>query len=92
MEVDQPGQSVAAVLTPAAAVGKCAANSRSALPSKDRYIQDVQVLHRNLREEDFVFDLDGINILVGEGENGMRKGWKMEARTWRWATEVPQLV
>ena len=60
--------------------------------SVQKKVPQVQVLHRNLGEDDFVFDAEGINVLVGEPENGMRKGWKIEARTWRWATEVPKVV
>ncbi|KIP07126.1 hypothetical protein PHLGIDRAFT_19258 [Phlebiopsis gigantea 11061_1 CR5-6] len=47
----------------------------------------IEVLQRNLTPDDILFDVDGISILSHDVENGMRKGWKIEARTWRWATD-----
>ena len=44
----------------------------------------IQILHRDLGEENFEFALDGINVVSGEVVNGMRKGWKLEARQWKW--------
>ncbi|CDO69680.1 hypothetical protein BN946_scf184851.g68 [Trametes cinnabarina] len=44
----------------------------------------IQILHRNLGEENFEFLQDGLNILSSEVSNGMRKGWKMEAQQWKW--------
>ncbi|OBZ73789.1 hypothetical protein A0H81_06424 [Grifola frondosa] len=44
----------------------------------------IQILHRDLGEENFEFLEDGINILSSEVENGMRKGWSIEARQWKW--------
>ncbi|RPD57218.1 hypothetical protein L226DRAFT_536624 [Lentinus tigrinus ALCF2SS1-7] len=44
----------------------------------------IQILHRDLGEENFEFLPDGINVLSSEVVNGMRKGWKLEARQWKW--------
>ncbi|PIL30430.1 hypothetical protein GSI_07617 [Ganoderma sinense ZZ0214-1] len=44
----------------------------------------IQILHRDLGEENFEFALDGISVVSGEVVNGMRKGWKLEARQWKW--------
>lgn len=44
----------------------------------------LQTLHRDLGEENIQFTDDGIAFLSDEVANGMRKGWKMEARRWRW--------
>ena len=44
----------------------------------------IQILHRDLGEENFEFLPDGIHVLSGEAVNGMRKGWKLEARQWKW--------
>lgn len=50
-------------------------------------IPPIQVLQKNLTENDLLFDTDGISILSSDVENGMRSGWKIEAKTWRWADE-----
>ena len=52
-----------------------------------KVVPPIQVLQRNLGEDDLLFDVDGISILGGDVQNGMRVGWKIEARTWRWADE-----
>lgn len=44
----------------------------------------IQILHHNLSEENFEFLPDGIHVLSSEVENGMRKGWKLEAQQWKW--------
>lgn len=46
----------------------------------------LEVLQRNVSEDQFLFDDDGIGILTDKIEDGMRKGWKIEARSWRRAT------
>ena len=52
--------------------------------STDEGSGPIQILHRDLGEENFDFVLDGINVVSGEVVNGMRKGWKLEARQWKW--------
>ena len=54
------------------------------LPDEARLPVEIQILHRDLGEENFEFALDGINVVSGEVVNGMRKGWKLEARQWKW--------
>lgn len=44
----------------------------------------IQILHHNLSEENFEFLPDGIHVLSSEVENGMRKGWKLQAQQWKW--------
>ncbi|OSD04904.1 hypothetical protein PYCCODRAFT_1363462 [Trametes coccinea BRFM310] len=44
----------------------------------------IQILHRDLGEENFEFLPDGIHVLSSEVSNGLRKGWKMEAQQWKW--------
>lgn len=44
----------------------------------------IQILHRDLGEENFEFLADGINVVSTEVVNGMRKGWKLEAQQWKW--------
>lgn len=56
-------------------------------PTPGKRTTTIEVLQRNLTPDDILFDADGISILSHEVENGMRKGWKIEARTWRWATD-----
>ncbi|THG98476.1 hypothetical protein EW026_g3720 [Hermanssonia centrifuga] len=53
--------------------------------NQEKQVPDVQILQRNLGEDDLIFDTDGISILGNEVENGMRRGWKIKARSWRWA-------
>ena len=45
----------------------------------------LQVLQRDLVAEQFVFDEDGVGIVGNDVENGARKGWKIEVRSWRLA-------
>lgn len=54
----------------------------------------LQVLQRNLVSSQFVFDTDGIGIVSEEVENNARKGWKIEAKSWRLAghSETKALV
>lgn len=47
--------------------------------------QDVEELQRDLAEDNFDFTEDGVNVLGSKVENGMRRGWKIEVRSWRWA-------
>lgn len=54
---------------------------------ESKEIPPIQVLQKNLTEDDLLFDTDGISILSSDVENGMRSGWKIEAKTWRWADE-----
>ena len=44
----------------------------------------IQILHRDVGEENFEFLPDGIHIMSCEVVNGMRKGWKLEAKHWKW--------
>lgn len=56
--------------------------SPSPSPSK------LQILHRNLTPTNFDFTKDGLSILSDTVEtNGVRKGWRMEAKTWRWCSK-----
>ena len=85
MDVEKP--------TPLATASKVAARSITKSKPSKKPIPEIQVLHRNLNEDDLVFDADGISILVGEPLNGMRNGWKIEAKSWRWASgEVLKVV
>ncbi|GJE93875.1 hypothetical protein PsYK624_100400 [Phanerochaete sordida] len=54
-------------------------------PSKTP-LTTLEVLQRNAAQADLLFDDDGISVLSNQVENGMRKGWKLEARSWRWAS------
>lgn len=55
-------------------------------PEPSKTASTLEVLQRDICQDDLRFDADGIAILSDQLENGMRKGWKIEARTWRWAT------
>lgn len=58
-------------------------------PSSSLAIQ-IQILHRNLTSSNFDFTKDGLSILENAEtgtESAQRKGWRMEARTWRWCTQ-----
>ncbi|EKM50690.1 uncharacterized protein PHACADRAFT_264097 [Phanerochaete carnosa HHB-10118-sp] len=55
--------------------------------TEPKSVVTLEVLQRNVGQADLHFDADGISILSSQVDNGMRKGWKIEARTWRWATE-----
>lgn len=90
MDVSPPEKTEDDIPVQATDVQTVQAPEAEATPSQD--VPAVQVLQRNLGEDDLVFDADGVSILVGEPENGTRKGWKIEATTWRWATEVPKFV
>lgn len=48
-----------------------------------KLLSALQVLQRNLTEEELVFDADGVGVVSKEVENGARKGWKIEAKSWR---------
>lgn len=56
-------------------------------PQVEKFITTLEVLQRNVGQGDLLFDAEGISVLSSQVENGMRKGWKIEARSWRWATE-----
>lgn len=56
-----------------------------AVPKKQSEPSKLQVLQRDLTAEQFIFELDGIGVVSNEVENGARKGWKMEVRSWRLA-------
>lgn len=47
--------------------------------------REVEELQRDLAEDNFDFTEDGVSVLSGKAENGMRRGWKIEVRSWRWA-------
>ena len=55
--------------------------------TEKRVVKTLEVLQRNLGQDDITFDTEGINILSSHIENGLRKGWKMEAKSWRWASD-----
>ncbi|KAH9893565.1 hypothetical protein C8Q73DRAFT_648035 [Cubamyces lactineus] len=75
---------------PAAAANGDATHETTPAPSKasDDLTDDgngpIQILHRNLGEENFEFLPDGISILSTEVANGLRKGWTLEAQMWKW--------
>ncbi|KAI0331683.1 hypothetical protein GY45DRAFT_1248347 [Cubamyces sp. BRFM 1775] len=79
-----------AVSLPAAPENGDATHETTPAPSKtsDDLTDDgngpIQILHRNLGEENFEFLPDGISILSTEVSNGLRKGWKLEAQMWKW--------
>lgn len=54
-------------------------------PKKKSESSKLQVLQRDITAEQFIFELDGIGVVSNEVENGARKGWKMEVRSWRLA-------
>ena len=56
-------------------------------PPKTEYLTKLQVLQRDILQEQFVFDNDGVGVVSDVVENGERKGWKMEVRSWRLAGE-----
>ena len=47
----------------------------------------LQILHRSLVQSNFDFTQEGLCILSDKVENGVRKGWRMEAKRWRWCTK-----
>lgn len=57
-------------------------------PSPSPASSRLQILHRNLTLTNFDFTKDGLDILSDAVEaNGVRKGWRMEAKTWRWCSK-----
>lgn len=54
-------------------------------PKKKALSTLLQVLQRDLTEDEFVFDTDGVGVVGRVIENGTRKGWKIEAKSWRLA-------
>ncbi|KAI0791941.1 hypothetical protein C8Q75DRAFT_610481 [Abortiporus biennis] len=48
----------------------------------------LQVLQRDLLEDNLDFADDGVSVLSSEVENGMRRGWKIEVKCWRFADPV----
>lgn len=52
----------------------------------------VQVLQRDLGEDNLDFTEDGLNVLSGEVENGSRRGFKLEVKTWRWAEQTSEVI
>lgn len=62
-------------------------------PPKQEYLTTLQVLQRDLTPEQFVFDVDGVGVVSNDVEDGVRKGWKMEVRSWRLAgAEASSLI
>ncbi|OCH85941.1 hypothetical protein OBBRIDRAFT_762176, partial [Obba rivulosa] len=54
--------------------------SDAATPSKAS-----RVLQRDIHPEDLQCTEHGITVLSSDIENGLRKGWKIAARRWKWA-------
>ncbi|KDQ54802.1 hypothetical protein JAAARDRAFT_349711 [Jaapia argillacea MUCL 33604] len=45
----------------------------------------VEVLQRDLREDQLIFEDGGITVLGSKVDgDGMMRGWRIEVRTWRW--------
>ncbi|CAL1714111.1 unnamed protein product [Somion occarium] len=62
----------------------------SSAKARDRQLPQktvLQVLQQDLTEDNFIFAEDGVSILSSDEENGIRKGFKLEVRTWRWADD-----
>lgn len=68
-------------------VPKTVASVPRRAPAQRRIVKTLEILQRNVGREDMLFEADGISILSSQVENGMRKGWKIEARSWRWASD-----
>lgn len=58
----------------------------SPVRSNDKPLTQLEVLQRDVGQDDLLFDALGISVLSNQIENGMRRGWKIEAKSWRWAT------
>jgi len=56
--------------------------------SQSSPVPTLQILHRHLSPTDLDFSKDGVDILGPADETGARKGWRMEARTWRWCSST----
>ncbi|TCD60149.1 hypothetical protein EIP91_010646, partial [Steccherinum ochraceum] len=77
---------------PPPTANKPALTSPTSPPPNSSPPVQIQILHRNLTSSNFDFTKDGLSILenaeTGTGTEGaQRKGWRMEARTWRWCTQ-----
>lgn len=44
----------------------------------------IHVLQQGIGEDNLDFAEDGVNVLSDEVENGSRRGFKLEVKTWRW--------
>ncbi|EPQ60998.1 hypothetical protein GLOTRDRAFT_109252 [Gloeophyllum trabeum ATCC 11539] len=45
----------------------------------------LQILHRDVSEENVLFQDNGITVLTTTDVDGTKKGFMIEVRTWRWA-------
>ena len=45
----------------------------------------LKVLQKDITEQNLDFTEDGLNVLSRDVENGSRRGFKLEVKTWRWA-------
>ena len=73
-------------------VGEPAVSITTGSSDTSKSATGLQVLQRNVGQDDIRFDPDGFTILTDQIEHGMRKGWKIEARSWRWMTGEPVAV
>jgi hypothetical protein len=85
---DVPEQRDVGKDAPSQASASKGASSIPRQPRRERrVVKTVEVLQRNLCQDDLIFDADGISVLSNQIENGVRKGWKIEAKSWRWAID-----
>ncbi|THH21437.1 hypothetical protein EUX98_g8380, partial [Antrodiella citrinella] len=87
VKTDPPALSPSAVpADPPVAEPVSSPPSTSTSKAKAKAESTLQVLHRNLLPSDLDFLKDGVNVLGPKDEAGARKGWRMEAKTWRWCS------
>ena len=53
--------------------------------SKKTTSKTLKVLQKDITEGNLDFTEDGLNVLSRDVENGSRRGFKLEVKTWRWA-------